>query len=127
MSTPVKKTKRRPAANPFPAGLRIGVIQVLDQRRDAPYAKGKSWWVRYSCCGLEVERGYSTLAAFLQGPPLTCGRCARHGLPPASAPAPLALDASALRRAQAAIHPADAWPRPPSLAGQAPGVWGVQP
>ncbi len=128
--TKPRKPKHRPSNNPFPAGMRIGVLQVLDMSRDAPYAKGKSWWVRYTCCGLETERNYSSLSSFMNDPPGACARCARHGRLPAPPPDVLALAALAAlqkRRALAAIQPAAAWPRPPSLAGKRPVVWGAQP
>lgn len=121
MTKPLANPRRRPLADPFPDGTRLGALQVLFLTQNAPHASNRRWWVRYSCCGLEVERVYATLYSFLDEPPSGCRRCATHGrrLVRVAAPPPA--------RDFAALAPASAWPRPPSLVGQAPGVWGVQP
>lgn len=131
METPTKRIRRRPVAQPFPPGTRVGAIRVLSQSVESPIAKGRRWRVRYDCCGLEVERSYATLLAFLNGPPHACQQCCRRGPLPANAPAPVAAPAPSVHwlghAALASADPGGAWPRPPSLVGQAPGIWGVQP
>lgn len=129
MATPVKRHRRRPVAQPFPPGARVGAIRVLSQTVDAPIAKGRRWMVKYDCCGLEVERSYATLLSFLNEPPHKCQRCRRHGPPPKAErpPAPVPYVPATGHAALATADPVGAWPRPPSLVGQAPVVWGVQP
>lgn len=127
---------RKHGPDPFAVGARRGVLTILAQVSDAP-VKARRWLVRYDCCGLETTRGYATLLAFINDPPSRCERCNRRG-PNAdrrrdrkAAPVPGAAPAPSVpwlgHAALASADPAAAWPRPPSLVGQAPVVWGVQP
>lgn len=113
------RTYRHHGPQPFPPGTPIGVITVIAAPATAVPLRQRQWVVRYGCCGLEAVRNYSTLLHYLNDPAQRCRSCeARDRLTraPARAPAP-----------PPDIDPVGAWPRPPSLVGQAPVVWGVQP
>lgn len=116
------------------AGANLEILAVHDGGRLAT-----TWYrVRYGCCGAEADLLHSSVIARLyrdhSAAPPKCRACvqtdsarrareraqgrAAEALPPAAPPMPGA-------RAGALGLVDRLWRRPPSLAGQPPGVWGA--
>lgn len=109
-------TTPRTGKSHFHSGMTIGGITLLEQVAGEGAGTRAVWWVRYQCCGCAKRRSYTTLEHYSRPgqAPQRCVSCQRLLTPQKRLPVSLRIT----------LQPADAWPRPHSLAGQPPGVWG---